>query len=342
MRFDQLLHEAIDEMTDQMKLPSASYIGATMARGRRIRRRRHLAAAGGALLACAAVILPWTIISVPGGAPSTTSTPSRGAVALGRVGLAGGWVVTGTGNRVLDRSSRTYLLVEGDGTVLPAPVGARVLIDTAPDSLRVTDVRGTKTVVVDVSGLGGDYRWSPAGDQLVGRANQKEPFKIGFAVINADTGAVTKHWVNHSTYDCSQCSFSWTRDGREVVMAVADRSGGEGAEYVGGLQLFNAATGAPTRFLPVRAMPSSPFSWSPSGRFVIANPNVLKNSWQLIDVTTGQSRPFPYDAVWVDDDRLLAPVARKVLTLSPDGTVTATVEVDIAGANGPISLGPPA
>ena len=80
--------------------------------------------------------------------------------------------------------------------------------------------------------LGGDYRWSPAGDRLVGRASQKEPFKIGFAVIDARTGTVSKHWVDVSRYDCSLCTFSWSRDGREIVMAIADRSGGESAEKV--------------------------------------------------------------------------------------------------------------
>ena len=68
-------------------------------------------------------------------------------------------------------------------------------------------------------------------------------------------------------------------------------------------------------------MPSSPFSWSPSGRYVIANADGLGTNWQLIDVSTGQSRPFAYDAVWVSDNQLLATHAGKVLTLSTDGTV---------------------
>jgi hypothetical protein len=340
-RFDQLLHETIDEMASEMKAPSADFAGSAMARGRRIHRRRHLTAAGGALLACAAIVLPWTIIFGTGG-PPLTGPPASTTGAAYAARLAGGWVVTGAGTQVLDRASGAYVPVEGKGTVLPAPVGDRVLIDTPPDSLQVTGVRGTQPVTVDVSGLGGRYSWSPAGDRLVSQVSQKEPFKIGFAVIDAQTGAVSKHWIDHSAYDCSQCSFSWTRDGREVVMAVADRSGGEAAEKVSRLQLFDAATGVPTRSLPVTAMPSGPFSWSPSGRYVIADADTLAGKWQLIDVSTGQSRDFPYDAVWVSDDQLLATDAGKVLTLRPDGTVTATTEIDIPGEGAPISLGPPA
>jgi hypothetical protein len=342
MRFDQLLHETVDEMTSQMKGPSAAFVDATMAQGRRIQRGRRVTVAGVALLACAAVAVPWVIISRPGSGPSAGPTPSPSILTYSaRAGLTGGWVVTGAGNQVLDRPSQTYLVVEGDGLVRPAPVGDRVRIDGNNGLLQLTDPRGARPVTVDISGLGGDYRWSPTGDRLVGRANQKEPFKSGFAVIDANTGAVTKHWVDHDRYDCSDCAFSWTRDGREVVMAIADRRGGEGAEYVSSLQLFDATTGEPTRSLPVKAMPSSPFSWSPNGRYVIANPNVLANDWQLVDVTTGQSRPFPYDAVWVSDDQLLAPHNQTVMTLSPDGTVTAVAEVDIPGAGDLISLGPP-
>jgi hypothetical protein len=145
-----------------------------------------------------------------------------------------------------------------------------------------------------------------------------------------------------SRHDCSLCRFSWTRDGREVILAVADRSGGEGAEQVARLQLFDADTGATTRSLPITAMPSGPFSWSPSGRYLIASADKLGSHWRWIDLGTGQSRPFPYDAVWVGDDQLLAVHDGKVLTLRPDGTVTATTALDLPGAGKPISLGPPA
>jgi hypothetical protein len=346
MRFGQLFHETIDEMADEMKAPSAALVSAAITRGRRIRRRRRLAAAGGALLAVAAIVLPWGIISRSDG-PAAPGTPAASASGTARTpeasGLAGGWVVTSAGSQVLDRATGEYKQIPaaGNGVLLPAPIGGRVLIDGTPDSLRVGSVRGTQPVTVDMTDLGGDYRWSPAADRLVGRASQKAPFKIGFAVIDARTGTVGKHWVDVSKHDCSRCNFSWTRDGREVVMAVADRSGGESAEKVSRLQLFDATTGKPTRSLPVKAMPSSPFSWSPSGRYVIADADGLGSNWQLVDVSTGQSRPFPYDAVWVSDIQLLATHAGEVLTLNTDGMVIATTQVEIPGANESITLGPP-
>ncbi|MFG2039450.1 hypothetical protein [Dactylosporangium sp. NPDC048998] len=342
MRFDQLLHETIDEMADEMKAPSAALVSASIARGRRIRRGRRLTGAGGALLAVAAIVLPWAVISRPGGSPAPEVPAASGTARdPGSTGLAGGWVVTGTGTRVLDRATGEYVSTEGKRAVLPAPVGDRILLDATPEPIQVMGVRDTQPVTVNDTNLGGDYRWSPAGDRLVGRASQKEPFESGFAVVDARTGTVSKHWVDVSRYDCSQCTYSWSRDGREIVMAIADRSGGESAEKVSRLQLFDAATGAPTRSLPVKAMPSSPFSWSPSGRYVIANADELRRDWQLIDVSTGQSRPFAYDAVWVSDTQLLATDAGKVLTLSTDGTITATTEIDIPGAAEWISLGPP-
>ncbi|GAA2602350.1 hypothetical protein GCM10010399_36320 [Dactylosporangium fulvum] len=350
MRFDQLLHETIDEMGDEMKAPSAALVRGAVARGRRIRWGRRLAVAGGALLAVAAIVVPWAVVSRPDGPPVTgapaTGTPAASDVARppGASGLAGGWVVTSAGTQVLDRASGDYVPVtmEGDGGLLPAPLGDRFLtIYGSPAPLQIRSVRGTQPVTVDDTGLGGDYRWSPAGDRLVGRASQKEPSKIGFAVIDARTGTVTKHWIDVSKHDCSMCNFSWTRDGREVAMAVADRSGGESAEKVSRLQLFDAETGAPTRSLPVKAMPSSPFSWSPDGRYLVSSPNGFSRDWQLFDVSTGQSRPFPYDAVWVSDHQLLATHAGKVLTLNTDGTVTATTEVGVPGATESITLGPP-
>ena len=160
-----------------------------------------------------------------------------------------------------------------------------------------------------------------------GGITQKEPFQVGFAVIDARTGAIRKHWIDHDKYDCSICSFTWTRDGREVVMTIADRSGGEAEERVSGLQLFDAGTGQPAQSLPgVTAPPAGPFSWSPDGRYVLCGPIGASTSWRLFDLTTRQSKPFPYPAVWVTADLLLAAKDGNVLTLTPDGTVTASFD----------------
>ncbi|GAA1384036.1 TolB family protein [Catellatospora chokoriensis] len=340
-RFGQVFSDTIEEMTEEMTGPPAGLAGVAMARGRRLRQRRRLAAGGGALLVCAVLALPWLVLSPaadepqPGSPAGVTETgpPSD-------TGLAGGWVIVGNGSRVLDRS--TGKLVAMTGSILPAPAGGRVLIEEPGGGLRITDVNGSQPVAVDPTDLGGAYQWSPTGERLVGRISQKEPFRIGFAVIDARTGAVTKRWIDHSAYGCSRCSFSWTRDGREIVMAVADRSGGEAAELVSRLQLFDAATGAPTRSLAVTAMPSGPFSWSPDGRYVIADVDVLVGRWQIVELATGQARPFPYDAVWATGDRLLATADGELLTLSPDGAVLSTVRINPSGVRDVITVGPPA
>ncbi len=92
--------------------------------------------------------------------------------------------------------------------------------------MELITVGGTQRTTVDPGYPGGNYVWSPTGDRLVGTVHQKEPNLVGFAVIDAATGAATKHWIDGNQFDCSTCAFSWTRDGREIVMAIADRSGG--------------------------------------------------------------------------------------------------------------------
>ncbi|WP_327004274.1 hypothetical protein OHA72_56075 [Dactylosporangium sp. NBC_01737] len=343
MRFEQLLHETIDEMAGELHAPAAGLAARSMVKGRRIRRTRRLAAAGTAVVAVVAVVVSWTAVSRPDATapppvPAVSTSPIAPTALVASGVLPGGWVVTGAGYQALDRATGEFVIMQGP--MLPAPTGNRILIIDGPESVRLTDVRGTNPVTVDTSGLVGDYSWSPAGDRLTGGVSQKEPFKIGFAIIDARTGTVRKQWIDADRYDCSQCSFTWTRDGTEVVMPIADRSGGEAEERVASLQLFNADTGAPTRSLPVTAMPSGPFSWSPDGRYVLAGPPGTSLGWRRFDLTTGQSQPFPKDAMWVSNDVLLAPQDGKVLSLKPDGTTTATIDVGAPG-RGLITLGPP-
>ncbi|MEV4511282.1 hypothetical protein AB0K00_20190 [Dactylosporangium sp. NPDC049525] len=346
MRFEQLLHETIDEMAGELRGPSAGLAARSMAKGRRIRRTRRLGVAAGAVLAVVAVALPWVVLSWPGGTapspmPAASGPPAASAPrsmppsSTATPGLPGGWVVTGIGDQVLDRATGEYISMQQP--VTPAPAGNRVLILDGPSSVQITDVRGTNPVTVDPDGIIGFYSWSPAGDRLAAGITQKEPFKVGFAVIDAHTGTIGKHWIDVDRYDCSECIFTWTRDGREVSVPIADRSGGEAEERVSRLQFFNVETGAPTRSLPVTAVPFGPYSWSPDGRHVIAGPPGGAPTGRLYDVATGQSQPFPHDAVWISDSALLAPQDGKVLTLRPDGTVTATTDV----GQGAIQLGPP-
>jgi WD40 repeat protein len=345
MRFEQLLHETLDEMAGEMPGPAGGLARRSIVKGRRIRRTRRLAVGAVAVVAIAAVAVPWVLLPRPDRAapppvPATSATPGRPPATTPATALPEGWVVTRNGGQVLDRATSQFVTMSGP--VLAAPAGNRIaLVSNEPGPLRITDVRGTNPVTVDVSAFVGDYTWSPDGDRLAGGLTQKEPFKIGFGVIDARTGEIRRHWIDHERYNCSQCTFSWTRDGREVVLPIADRSGGEAEERVAGLQLFDAGTGRPTRALPVTAWPADPFSWSPDGRFVLAGPMFgAPVNWRLFDVTTGQSRPFPFPAVWVSNDMLLAPNDGRVLALTPDGTVTNTIDVGTT-AQGEVSLGPP-
>jgi hypothetical protein len=286
-----------------------------------------------AVVACAGIAAPSAVVA------------HQLSAASGTHGLPGGWIVLGKGDQVYDRRSGGFVTVPhaGGEVVQPAPAGRRVLVYTPPNSLRFIDVDGSNPVTVDADSFTGDYQWSPAGDRVLTDINEKEPGREGFAIIDARTGTETKHWIDHAAYDCSVCWFTWTRDGKQVVLPIADRSGGEGGgERVQRLQLFDATTGAPTRSLPVPAAPSGPFSWSPDGRYVIAKPDPMASQLAIIDVATGTSRPFPYThAVWATNDRLLATDTTTVYTLTRDGTAVATMTVNLGTGDDLIAVGPP-
>lgn len=288
----------------------------------RTKRRRFIAAAIAVALLASGVGVVWALRDdeAPAAAGPTAITETPAA-------LDGGWYADSVGPWYLDRARHTYVeLAEG---MSRAPAGDRILTRDGDGVIELNTVSATAPVTVrDPRLRGGDLAWSPSGDRLVGMISQKEPGdRMGFGTVDAATGAVTAHWIDHSAYNCSQCSFSWSRDGREVVVEIADRSRGEGMDRVAALQFFDAATGRPTRTVKVKALPGGPFSWSPDGRFVIAADPL--NGIQLWDVAKGTATPFPYDAVWVADDLLLAPQENgTVLTVRPDGTVVHRAEVD--------------
>jgi hypothetical protein len=149
---------------------------------------------------------------------------------------------------------------------------------------------------------------------------------------------VTRHWINHARYDCSRCTFVWFGP-ETVVLPIADRSGGEAAELVDRLEEFDATTGEHFRTYQAGLAPSGPFSRSPGGQYIVGDLDGTATNWRLIDLTNGQLRPFPYDAVWVSSDELLAAHDGKVYVLTREGTVTATIDVNLPGP-GKISLGP--
>ncbi|MEU8007252.1 hypothetical protein AB0B66_39335 [Catellatospora sp. NPDC049111] len=299
----------------------------------------------GALLSAAAAATALSGCGAP--PPGATPAPAGPTPSLSTLGetpqqLAGGWQVVAAGDRVLDRTRNAYVALTMPRGGVIDPTGSRYATDSG--QLSIVEVAGGKTTKVDrVVRLGSPVDpWSADGARLVATINRKDPYAVGFAVIDAATGKFTEHWLDRTKYDCSNCAFVFTRDGKEVAMAIPDRSQGEAAELVRSVQLFDAGTGEPTRSLPVKAMPQSPFAWSPDGRQIVANPDILKEGDQvLVDTTTGEARPFPYPAVWATADTLLAKFDDGVLTLRPDGTVVADASL-AAPLSAPLVLGPPA
>jgi hypothetical protein len=348
-----------------------------MTRGRRIRHRRRLAAATGALAAVVAITLPITILyradsdhSAPVASATTaqtdTTTPTGTTVPTARatastraattatppatvtdprqINLPGGWRVTAAGRVALDAHGSYVPLPSNARLIQPAPAGYRVLTQTEPDApLQIGPVGGAASAAVDPGRFNGTYGWSPTGDRVIAGYSEKASGESGFAIIDAATGNVTTHPVDRNRYDCSQCNYAFTRDGTEVVVAIADRSGGEAEERVLGLQFFNAGTGAPTRTVLAKVwVPSSPFAFSPDGRYLIAEGDTTPGKYVRVDLATRATTPFPYDAVWVTDSQLLAAEGLEALSLRADGVSTATTAIGIPDAGVPIVFGPPA
>ncbi|GAB4058438.1 TolB family protein [Catellatospora paridis] len=314
--------------------------------GGRLRHTRRKAIIGGLLSAAvvATVLSACTSQRPPTATPSAAPSPSLSTLGETPQQLAGGWQVIAAGSRVLDRSRNAYVKLNLPPGAILDPTGRRHA--TGGEQLDIVELVGDKVITERRSvtlgfSLGLDP-WSPDGGRVVGTINRKEPFAMGFAVTDVATGKTTEHWFSHTNYNCSLCNFVFTRDGKEVALPIADRSQGEAAELVQSLQLFDAQTGEPTRSLPVKAMPQSPFAWSPDGRQVVALPDQHKREdVQLVDTTTGEAKPFPYVAVWATADALLAKSDDGVLTLRPDGTVVADASLSDP-LSGPIVLGPPA
>nr|BFE63873.1 hypothetical protein GCM10020063_083990 [Dactylosporangium thailandense] len=324
-------------------MPAVDFAGAAMARGRSIRRRRRVAAGAGALAAVVAILLPFAVRHDADRRPVPPVVASPGPA----VTLPGGWRLMGAGRQALNAKGAYVLLESGSRRPVVAPAGYRALSqDGSGDPPVVIDVNGGQPAQLGPTDVFGDLiRWSPSGDRLVSAYSVKDTGEFGFSIFDARTGEATRHAFDHTKYDCSQCEFAFTRDGREVYMTLADRSLGEAGDLPGGLQFFDATTGAPTRSVPARVWTAaSAYAFSPDGRYLIAPGDRATGQYQRVDLTTGRSETFAPDAeaVWVDDTTLLAPVGNGVAVLRPDGTRVSEWPVDDPDLAPPFVLGPPA
>ncbi|MDI1465361.1 hypothetical protein QEZ54_30775 [Catellatospora sp. KI3] len=260
--------------------------------------------------------------------------------------LAGGWQVVAATGTVLDRAQSRYVPLELPGGAQLDPTGRRYAVED-DTGVTIVEIAAGAQMLVDDEGpdlqlwLDSGMRWSPDGTRLVGMVSRKEPFAVGFAVIDAKTAKRTEHWFDHGTYDCSFCALTFTRDGREVALSITDRSAGEAHDYTRAVQLFDAETGAPTRTVPARVFPGGPFAWSPDGTRLVGRREITVSGYELVDTATGTAVPFPGAAVWATDDLLLSGTGDAVETLRPDGGVVARAV--LAGPlHGQVVLGPPA
>ncbi|MFI5906115.1 hypothetical protein [Dactylosporangium sp. NPDC051541] len=363
MRFDELLRDTIDEPGSDLHVPPG-LAAAAIAQGRRIRTRRRVAVTAGVVAAVVAILLPAAVLSGAGdraqlpavpvpsdsGGPPMTGDPLDNSpapsAAQGR--LYGGWRVMAAGDVALSAAG-TYSQVQPAArrTVLIAPAGHRALVQVRPDDpMIIADVSGGHQVTFAPQPFNGSYHWSPTGDRLVSGYLMKDNGESGFGIIDARTGAVTKHPVDRTLYDCSRCSYAFTRDGREVLMPLADRSGGEAVERVRGLQFFNADTGAPTRTVLVNTwIPDSPFAFSPDGRFMITTADVSEaqvGRALKVDLVQQKVENFPWPAVWVTDTQLIGVDGMELVNMNPNGTWNDRFAVGVPDAGWPIVLGPPA
>ncbi|WP_433055283.1 hypothetical protein [Dactylosporangium sp. CS-033363] len=345
MRFDQAIRDTVDDMVADLRALPPGFADDAMTRGRRIRRTRRLATTAGVAAALVAVLLPAVLLrspdnrrEIPAVTPSPTSSPSAAAP----TDLVGGWRVVAAGRVALNKDGTYVRLPAAAATVLPAPAGHHALVNIEPNSpWQLMNTEGGRPVTLNTVGFIGDFRWSPTGDRAVSAYLFKDSGDFGFAIVDS-SGMTTRFQIDRNRYDCSQCSFSFTRDGREVVLALADRSLGEAGDLVSALQFFDAKTGAPTRTVIAKAWtPLSPFAFSPDGRYLISEADAPMGKTVRVDLTTGATEPFPYQAVWVTDNDLLANEGLAVLTLRKDGTVSARTTLEtIPDAGVPIIFGP--
>ncbi|SBT49710.1 TolB family protein [Micromonospora auratinigra] len=319
---DETLRAAVHELADEVG-PAADLAGRAIGRGRRLRRRRRATVALGTLAAVVAVVLPFALLRPQPAArptapttPAATASPTRLATpganwTAGPLVLPGGWVVTraqakgGSGSGfLLDRARGRYVATDRYDGIYPAPTGSLVAVrdEARPRQVGLIDVSSGATHWYEVGRALSVPRWSPDGRRLLFTTYQLDHF--GFIVMGTDGTRKTHRMTGYA--GCSDyCDFTWSRDGREVVLP---QTGGEHDEARRdarrGVQLFSADDGRPTRLVPIPGDPSGPWAWSPDGKLVVVQG---REEPLLVETATGRTvNPLPSaEAVWVSDDRLL-------------------------------------
>lgn len=342
-RSEDAVRQAVHELANEARLPS-DLAGEALRRGRTLRRRRRAAASAGALATLVVLAVPYAWLRadppavVGGGAPGPSTSATVGPSASAAIGpepvpsaepapgddwarrvltLPGGWVLAGASSTgtpsstayVLDRDSGRYRAVDRYEEVWAPPSGhvAAVVDYERPGEIGLLDLRTEAVRWVSTGPHIMTPHWSPDGRRLALTVLDKATGKLALGVLAAG-GSYRVHPVDQKKYYCTdRCFFTWTRDGRNVVLQQTDPTAptSESQPHARrGVQLFSPDDGRPTRFLPVPGDPAGPWSWSPDGRLVVVKG---QDGPRIVDVGNGKivGTALADDDVWLAGDRLL-------------------------------------
>ncbi|MFC0507208.1 TolB family protein [Micromonospora costi] len=339
---EDAVRTAVRDLAGEARLP-LDLAGEASRRGRRLRRRRRAAASAGAFAAVLVLAVPYlwlrpdppagdgaawqpapeaSATATTPGTPEATPVPSTGPTPgkdwIRRpLTLPGGWVLTGAGSTgapattgwALDRDAGRYVAVDRYEVLLAPPRGdvAAVVDYERTGEIGLLDLRTKAVHWVPTGPHIMTPQWSPDGRRLALTLMDKATGGLALGVLTVGGGYRT-YPVDTKRYLCTdRCSFTWSRDGRNVVLQQTDPDAprSESAPHVRrGVQLFSPDDGRATRFVPVPGDPAGPWSWSPDGRLVVIKgpdgPRIAEAATGRIVATAPGE-----DAAWVTGDRLL-------------------------------------
>lgn len=347
MTMEDLLRDAVRDLAAEAR-PATDLALTAMTRGRRLRRRRYAAMAAVVVALIGVAAVPYALLPHRADAPAPVAAApvpwSEHPVAL-----PGDWVVAGLGRGpggppdgsepdgivLLHRATGRYQVPSdpspqdalGVQRVLAAPRGGLVAIDLS-ERIAVFDSNTGRTRWLEINGS--SPQWSPDGRRLLFTTDN------GYAIVDARSGASTRHAIDHSRFRCTACMFTWFPDGKQVALPIDDpgREPAEGAvdrPVRKGVQLFGADTGRATSPLPVRGDPIDSTAWSPDGKAVLVG-DVELGDRQLVDVATGRvrrtiARPSGPMCFVAPDRLLIIDAHRARLVAAGTGVTMATADL---------------